>query len=118
MACSCGRPVIFSDVSLGTSHLCVCGHTLAIPSRDELENKQRQGEVKLLTLEETRQLTSPHRPQQQMAAVVLGTLIVVVGIGLLIGNISGLFPTFPFAGYLTIGLGGLIASAGRAGKFG
>jgi hypothetical protein len=118
IACNCGRPVIVSEASLGTSHQCVCGHTLSIPSHDEIETKQMQGEVKLLTSEETSHLTPSHQSHQQDSVVVLGSLIIVVGLGLFLGNITGLFPTFPFAGYLTIGLGGLVLSAGRAGTFG
>ena len=47
---------------------------------------------------------------------LFGGLVLVVGIGLFIGNITGLFPTFPFAGFIGIGIGGAILRAGqRAG---
>ncbi|HQR08525.1 MAG TPA: hypothetical protein PLN21_17000 [Gemmatales bacterium] len=118
IACTCGRPVIFSEATAGTSHHCVCGHTLAVPRLDELESKQSQGEVKLLTSEETRHLTPSNQSHRQTAVVVLGGLILIVGAGLWLGNRTGFFPTFPFVGYLTMGLGGLIIAAGRAGTFG
>ena len=47
---------------------------------------------------------------------LLGGLIFVVGIGLCIGNMTGIFPTFPFAGFIVMGIGGAIFRAGqRAG---
>ncbi|MEO5685695.1 MAG: hypothetical protein ABIQ88_23810 [Chitinophagaceae bacterium] len=41
-------------------------------------------------------------------ATLLGALILLVGIILLIGNISGLWPSFPLAGFLTMSLGSFI----------
>jgi hypothetical protein len=38
----------------------------------------------------------------------IGLLFLVVGIILLIGNVSGWWPTFPLAGFITMGLGSLI----------
>ena len=46
---------------------------------------------------------------------ILGGLVVVVGAGLWIGNVSGAFPTFPLAGYLTMLVGGIIFRVGGAG---
>ena len=43
---------------------------------------------------------------------VIGFLVIVVGVILIIGNMTGLFPTFPFAGYLTTVLGGLLFRLG------
>jgi hypothetical protein len=51
-----------------------------------------------------------------LALQLLGGLIFVVGIGLFIGNVTGVFPTFPFAGFIVMGIGGAIVGAGqRAG---
>jgi hypothetical protein len=47
--------------------------------------------------------------------VGFGTLILLLGVGLLIGNITGLFPTFPFAGFIVMTVGGVIAGAARVG---
>lgn len=44
---------------------------------------------------------------------IIGGIIVVVGIGLWIGNMTGVFPTFPFAGILTIIVGSVIAGSGQ-----
>jgi len=38
----------------------------------------------------------------------IGAVISFIGLILLIGNISGWWPSFPYAGFLIIGLGGLV----------
>jgi len=43
---------------------------------------------------------------------ILGVLIFIVGIILLFSNVSRLFPTFPFAGYIGIALGGVLFRVG------
>jgi hypothetical protein len=47
-----------------------------------------------------------------VALLMFGGLLLVVGIGLLIGNVTGIFPTFPFAGFIVMGIGGAIFRAG------
>lgn len=49
------------------------------------------------------------------AASLLGLVLIVGGMVLVIGNLSGAFPTFPFAGFLVSGLGSLILSAAQDG---
>jgi hypothetical protein len=44
---------------------------------------------------------------------MLGTVVIVVGAGLWIGNVTRMFPTFPLAGYLTMAVGGIIVKAGK-----
>jgi uncharacterized membrane protein YkgB len=46
------------------------------------------------------------------ASEVIGILVILVGIVLLIGNLTGLFPTFPYAGFIVMFVGGLIAKSG------
>ena len=43
---------------------------------------------------------------------IAGGLIFVVGVGLFIGNVSHMFPTFPLAGWITMLIGGAIMRAG------
>ncbi len=43
----------------------------------------------------------------------LGAVIFVAGVVLWCGNVFGFFRTFPFAGYLTLLVGGLIYKAGQ-----
>ena len=42
----------------------------------------------------------------------LGLLVLIVGIGIFIGNVSGAFPTFPGLGWITIAVGGVMMRAG------
>jgi hypothetical protein len=44
---------------------------------------------------------------------IFGILVIIAGIGLWIGNVSGGFRTFPGLGYLTILIGGSMAKAGN-----
>jgi hypothetical protein len=45
-------------------------------------------------------------------AKLLGGIVLVAGIGLFIGNVSGTFVTFPGLGWITIIIGGAIMKAG------
>jgi hypothetical protein len=40
--------------------------------------------------------------------LIIGGLILLVGIILFIGNVSGLFPSYPYAGFITMSLGSII----------
>lgn len=46
------------------------------------------------------------------ALMGVGGLIFVVGVGLFAGNVTGMFISFPYAGYITMAIGGAIAGAG------
>ena len=48
-----------------------------------------------------------------MALMGVGGLIVAIGAGLWCGNVFGFFPTFPYAGYITIAIGGAIFAFGK-----
>jgi hypothetical protein len=48
-----------------------------------------------------------------LAMQFLGGLIFAVGICLFIGNVTGIFRTFPFAGFIVMGIGGAIMGAGH-----
>jgi hypothetical protein len=43
---------------------------------------------------------------------ILGGVIFAAGIGLFIGNVSHVFPTFPLAGWVTMLIGGAIMRTG------
>jgi hypothetical protein len=43
---------------------------------------------------------------------LLGAGLVVLGIGLFIGNTTGAFPTFPYAGGILMGIGSLVSAMG------
>jgi hypothetical protein len=58
------------------------------------------------------------RPEDRAALILqlAGGLLFLAGGGLFMGNVTGLFPTFPFAGFIVMGIGGAIFQAGlRAG---
>jgi hypothetical protein len=40
---------------------------------------------------------------------IISVMVSIVGVILVIGNLTGLFPTFPFAGFILMLIGGLIA---------
>lgn len=44
---------------------------------------------------------------------IVGGAVVALGAVLWCGNVFGFFPTFPFAGYVTIAIGGAIIGAGK-----
>jgi len=44
---------------------------------------------------------------------VVGGLVFLVGAGLFIGNITGMFPTVPFAGFVVMTIGGAMVGAGN-----
>jgi hypothetical protein len=46
---------------------------------------------------------------------ILGGLVFLAGAALWIGNVTRAFPTFPFAGYLTMLVGGVMWRAGKGG---
>ena len=42
----------------------------------------------------------------------VGLIVFVLGIGLFIGNVTRVFPTFPLAGWATMAVGGVIMKSG------
>ena len=55
--------------------------------------------------------TPPAKPN--VAMQIAGGVVVLVGIALIIGNVTGAAPTFAYAGFLTTLVGGLLVGAGR-----
>ena len=48
---------------------------------------------------------------------VIGVLLLLAGVVLFVGNRTGAMPTFPFAGFIVMGVGGaLVAAAERVGR--
>jgi len=56
-------------------------------------------------------LASPADPASSGSSTfaVIGGVVVVVGVLLLLGNVTGIFPTFPLAGFITICIGGWVS---------
>ena len=53
-----------------------------------------------------------------IAMWALGLLVMLLGVGLFLGNVTGLAPSVPFAGYVVMGLGSalLTAAANRTNR--
>jgi hypothetical protein len=51
---------------------------------------------------------------KRIVCKLLGGAIFVVGVGLFIGNVTGVFPSFPLAGFIVMGVGGAIWGAGES----
>jgi len=63
-------------------------------------------------------LKNPITIERDKVVVLIGGSIIVIGVILYLGNISGIFSTFPFAGFIITTLGGLIInSAPKVFKF-
>ncbi len=104
-----------------------CGETLQVPDdEDRCRLCGVTGKLRFLDApaavdtvlpadgEATSSVRPPAAPFNALALV--GGLVTVLGIFLMIGNMTGLFPTFPMAGYITIVIGGLIAGAAKTKK--
>src|SRR5262249_12420701 len=56
----------------------------------------------------------PPEAQESVKGMLLklvGGVVFVVGIGLFFGHVSGAFPTFPYAGFVVMGIGGALWGA-------
>jgi hypothetical protein len=55
------------------------------------------------------------RPTEGIGQIrhVLGVFIFIIGIGLLLGNITRQFPSFPLAGFIVMCVGGIIYKGGK-----
>lgn len=58
-------------------------------------------------------LMAQNRITANPVIMILGTLLFLAGIGLVVGNRTGLFPTIPFAGCILTVIGGLVSAAGK-----
>jgi len=51
-----------------------------------------------------------------LGLAILGVTVFIAGVVLLLGNLTGLFPTIPFAGFITTALGSFLFAAARRGR--
>ncbi len=57
--------------------------------------------------------TGATRPEPNTGFQIAGGVVIVVGVVLIIGNVTGLAPTFAYAVFLATLVGGLLVGAGR-----
>jgi hypothetical protein len=103
LCCACGREVLATRGDAGASLACKCGRTVEVPSLNELQQRP--------VVEEPAK-TEPPLTLVRMAVVFWGGVVSLLGLGLLIGNVTDVFPTFPYAGFLVMAIGGIIAGLG------
>jgi hypothetical protein len=114
LACECGREVVVTEGSAGASLPCDCGRSIKVPSLGELRQRGTFANVSRLPPGHQEQPYRLAKPAGAVPLVGCGALIFLLGVGLFIGNITGLFPTLPFAGFIVMMVGSLLFRAGRA----
>lgn len=107
--CECGRGVTVTAGDAGASVPCECGRTIEIPPLELFRELERE-EAQTRPPDEGPDPDSPSAGGSLLVGV--GGLVCLLGLGLLIGNITGLFPTFPFAGAIVLTIGSVIAGIG------
>jgi hypothetical protein len=113
--CQCGRGVRVTSGDAGASFPCPCGRTIEIPSLDVLRQLSESGAENEAAHARFPGGTRPAPAGPSVGASQLvgcGGLVCLLGFGLFVGNLTGLFPTVPFAGFIVMALGGVIAGAG------
>jgi hypothetical protein len=110
LVCQCGKQVLVTEGSAGASLPCDCGRTIQVPSLGELRRRVAGDELPCLPSERP----PARHPVGKAIVSGCGGLVFVLGVGLFLGNVTGLFPTFPFAGFLVMTLGGALLGAGAA----
>jgi hypothetical protein len=113
LACECGQEVVVTEGSAGASLPCECGRSIKVPSLGELRQRGTFGDVPRLPSRDPEQRYRLAKPGSGVPLVGCGALIFLLGVGLFIGNVTGLFPTFPFAGFIAMTVGSLLFGAGR-----
>jgi hypothetical protein len=102
-----------ADAAVGAANRC---HACGGDTSDGLARRARIDELTGASAERARQ--DQLRSQgvtgaSKIALQIFGALVFLVGVALLIGNLSGAMPTFPFAGYIVTGIGSAMIFAGR-----
>lgn len=108
---SCGRPL--------SSHRLTCAHCGRGFCGDHAHPLSHDCQQTLMPLGSSRgEAATGAGMDIYMGLTLLGGIVaVVLGFFLVIGNRTGIFPTFPFAGFITMTVGFAIAGYGVNGKF-
>lgn len=111
-ACTgCGKPLEAHRITCGHCGRGFCGEH-AHPAMHECPQTLRP-----VASSENTGVSSGGTGMYMTLVTMAGIGVVILGFGLVAGNISGAFPTFPFAGFLTSSLGFAMVGYGAEGKF-
>lgn len=120
LRCQCGLHIVVTYGDAGASLPCECGRTIEVPSLDKLRKRAwviglpPDGEEQSDPLPPENKAEVDQSRNPTGATLLLGccsVVVVLLGLGLLVGNVTGMFPTVPFAGAVVIMLGGAIGAA-------
>src|SRR5262249_53085299 len=122
LKCECGKEVTVFEGAAGLSLPCACGRKVLVPDLAELRRRAASGELPWSPYGEGERPPLPPNPVAEAGlsvlrwlGLVMGGVVLLLGVGVFVGNVSGRFPTFPLAGYLTMAAGiALMGAAARA----
>jgi hypothetical protein len=112
--CECGKEVSVTEAAAGASLPCDCGRTIKVPALSKLRQLAAADGLPGFPSADYEQLPRPASPARAAVLTGCGALVFVLGVGLFLGNVTGLFPTFPCAGFVVTTVGAVIWGAGRA----
>jgi hypothetical protein len=112
LSCKCGKQIAVTEGAAGASLPCSCGRTIQVPSLGELRRRVASGDVPFCPS----QAAPARHPAVKLFLTGCGSLVFLLGIGLFIGNRTGLFRTVPFAGSLVMALGGVLVGVGASAR--
>jgi len=108
--CECGKFFTVTEGLAGTSLSCGCGRSIRVPGLSEL--RAQQGMPAYARIDAEPPYWNDHVRGWLIAG---GAALLAGGFFLVLGNRSGAFPTFPFAGGITMAIGGSLLAAGIRG---
>jgi hypothetical protein len=121
LRCECGNDLSVTEGAAGVSLPCACGRSILVPAFAELRRRAASGDLPCSLYGDDEEPPKPPSPAAETARTVVrgllfavGGLVFLVGVGLFLGNITGLLRTMPFAGYFTMTVG--LATLGAAAR--
>jgi hypothetical protein len=78
-------------------------------------NSDERGDlyIKIMIMMANERLREQSLSGEGLGFRIVGGCIVALGVILILGNITGMMPTFPFAGFLVTVVGGIVSSLGK-----
>jgi hypothetical protein len=103
--CECGKRLAVMAGSAGASLPCGCGRSVRVPALSELRAQQGLPAYPRVDAEPAQDTSLPLGFGARVLLIAGGGLLLMGGFFLFLGNRSGAFPTFPFAGFITMAIG-------------